>query len=120
MFQVQHYEKNSALYKNDASIFRSERKDVDGYLLSTMIRSHSDDFSFNISASFSVNAKSLTHRLRSYDDTPPAFVVELEPVSLYFTLLEEYLQFCKFFAIKVDAELIERFNTETATSIEAR
>ncbi|MGF1751875.1 hypothetical protein [Vibrio cionasavignyae] len=113
MFQVRHYESCSMLHKNDAFIIRSESNSIDGYLLSTTLRSHSDDFSFQLSDSVSVNAKSFTQRLRAGIDFTPAFVLESEPVSLYFTLLEEYLQFCEFFSIESDAELIERFNAET-------
>jgi hypothetical protein len=114
MLQVKHYKYSDALVKDDISFMRFQRESVDGYVLSTCTSEHSENGSLMVTASFEIIANSLTHRYLTRCADAPCIVVETQPLSIYFDVLEDYLQFCEFFAIDAQQPLIDQFNQTAA------
>ncbi|WP_112479969.1 hypothetical protein [Vibrio variabilis] len=114
MFQIEKYKLHEALVKEDISLARRKRHDADGYKVSTHIYEFSENRSVTVAASFDVNASDLKHSCLSLPDEVPTIVVQNQSLWLYFQSLDEYAQFCEFFAIDADSSLIEQFNQAAA------
>lgn len=101
------------LVKDSVKIGRGAYSEFHGHYLTFMLSEFSDDVNFSLSADATFPARNLSHTI-VLSERPPFISLHHASFSIDFWNIDEYQEFCDFFAIDADSSLIEQFHQAAA------